>query len=302
MSPKILFCYLAYPFAIASYFRQAFERRRDIDLFTCGAYTGSFIPWNGGMNLPAKYVYPVNLALPPDVLFPSWAMVRSQLDFTPDVVIQVDAGWHFKDRPQVEKIITVATDPHVLNYDVPRSYSDYFFNMQKFYSQPNDIYLPYAADIYHHDYTVTIPRENDACLIGLHYPQRDALVSGLKQAGYKVQYDIGLIYDEYRWANNNAVVGLNWSSLQDLPARVFEVMAMKMVCLTNRVPDLPEHFEEYKQYIGFDTVSEAVEKMNWIRNSSDDAAKIAENAYELVRERHTYDIRVEQILKTAEVI
>lgn len=301
--PKILLCYLAFPFAIASYFRQAFERRRDIDLYTTGAYTGSFIPWNGGMNLPAKYVYPVNLALPPDVLFPSWAMVRSQLDFTPDVVIQVNAGWHFKDRPQVEKVITVATDPHVLNYDVPRSYSDYFFNMQKFYSQSNDIYLPYAADVHHH-YPMDLPNgfEYDASLIGLHYPQRDALVSGLRQAGYRVNYNIGLIYDEYRDENNKAKVGLNWSSLQDLPARVFEVMAMKMVCLTNRIPDLPEHFEEGRHYLGFDTVSEAVEKMNWVRDNPTEASDMAERGYELVRQHHTYDIRVEQILKTAEVI
>lgn len=302
MKPKILFCYLAYPFAIASYFRQAFERRDDIEIRTCGAYTGDYIPWAGGLHLPAKYVYPVNYALPPDVIFPSWGMIRPLLDFTPDVVIQVDAGWHFKDRPQVEKVITVATDPHVLNYDVPRSYSDYFFNMQDFYRHATDIYLPYAADIHHH-YPITSVKEHDACLIGLHYPQRNELVNAIRGHGeFKVLYDIGLIYDEYRIANNDAVVGLNWSSLQDLPARVFEVMAMRMVCLTNRVPDLKLHFEEGTHYLGFDTVSEAVQQMNWIRNNPEEAAQIAENGYNLVREKHTYDLRVETILKTAGVI
>lgn len=300
---KVLFCYLAFPFALASYFRQAFERRSDVDLYTCGAYTGSWLPWNGGMNLPSKYVYPVNLALPPNVIFPNWAMVQAQLDFTPDVVIQVDAGWHFKDRPQVEKVITVATDPHCLIYDVPRSYSDYFFNMQSFYSQAGDIYLPYAADTHHH-YPIDLLNgfEYDAALIGLHYQQRDNLVNTLRQSGFRVLYDLGLIYDEYREANNKARVGLNWSSLQDLPARVFEVMAMKMVCLTNRVPDLGLHFEEGRDYLAFDTVSEAVEKMNWIKDNPEEAQQIAENGYNAVKEHHTYDLRVDTILKTAGVI
>jgi len=302
MKPKILFCYMAFPFALASYFRQAFERREDIDLFTCGAYTGSWTPWNGGMNLPAKYVAPVNLALPPNATTPAWAMVKAQLDFEPDVVIQIDAGWHFKDRPQVEKVITVATDPHVLNYDLPRSYSDYFFNMQSFYSKPNDIYLPYAADTFQHYPLITVPKEYDACLIGLHYQQRDNLVNGLRSIGFKVNYDIGLIYDEYRLANNKAHVGLNWSSMQDLPARVFEVMAMGMICLTNRVPDLGLHFEEGKHYLGYDTVLEAQNQMRWIANNSDKTTQIAQSAYELVADRHTYDKRVSTILRTAEII
>lgn len=302
MKPKILFAYMAYPFAIASYFRQAFERRQDIDLWTCGAYTGDWIPWGAGMRLPPRYVYPVNLALPVDAIFPSWSLVRAQLDFTPDVVIQVDANWHFRDRPQVEKVITVATDPHVLNYDLPRGYSDYFFNMQAFYSISEDMYLPYAADQHHHYPTNTDGFEYDASLIGLHYRQRDDLVNGLRSAGFTVNYDLGLIYDEYREANNKARVGLNWSSLQDLPARVFEVMAMKMVCLTNRVPDLGLHFEEGKHYLGFSTVQEAVEKMGWIKNNPDKVTQIAQSAYELVVDQHTYDIRVDTILKTAGVI
>lgn len=300
--PKVLFCYLAYPFALASYFRQAFERRQDIDLFTCGAYTGSYIPWNGGINLPSKYVYPVNLALPADVLFPSWEMVRPQLGFTPDLVVQVDAGWHFKNRPQVEKVVTVATDPHVLNYDVPRSYSDYFFNMQAYYSKPNDIYLPYAADKKHH-YPSLEAVEYDACLIGLHYPQRNNLVQYLREGRYKVYYDIGLIYDEYREMNCKATVGLNWSSLQDLPARVFEIMAMERVCLTNRgIPDLPTLFEEGKHYLAFDNVNEARDKMDWVRDNPDAAKDIARNGYEIVMEKHTYDHRVQTILETAGVI
>lgn len=299
--PKILLCALWYPFCLGSYFRQAFERREDIDVFVVGAYTGNYIPWNGGMTLPSKYVFPVNLALPADVLFPSWEMIRPQLNFTPDVVIQVDAGWHFKNRPQVEKVITVATDPHVLNYDVPRSYSDYFFNMQKCYSKPNDIYLPYAADQHHHHPAID-GHEYDAALIGLHYPQRTHLVEHLRQNGYKVLYDIGLIYDEYREANTKAEVGLNWSSLQDLPARVFEIMAMNLVCLTNRIPDLPLLFEEGKHYLGFDNVNEAKDKMDWIRDNPDAAREIAMNGYEEVVHKHTYDLRVDTILKTAGII
>jgi len=299
---KVLFCYLAYPFAIASYFRQAFERRYDIDLQTMGAYTGDWLPWNNGMSLPYKYVRPVDFAFNRDIVNPSWEMAKrfagDRFFVQPDIVVQVDAGWHFKNRPNVDCVITVATDPHVLDYSVPRGYSDYFFNMQQFYSQPGDRYLPYAADTYHHYPLITMPKTVDCCLIGLHYPQRDNLVNAIRSAGYTVQYDLGLIYGEYREANNQAMIGLNWSSLSDLPARVFEIMAMGLVCVTNRVPDLPLHFQEGKHYLAFDTVSEAVEKVRWVKEHPEEAAQIAQAGYEEVVFKHTYDLRVSRILAT----
>jgi spore maturation protein CgeB len=97
--------------------------------------------------------------------------------------------------------------------------------------------------------------------------------------------------------NNSAYVGLNWSSLQDINARFFEAMAMKQVLVANRLPHIEElGLEEDRHYLGFDTVEEAVEKVAWARaNQFKFADAIANNGYQLVHERHTYENRIQQI-------
>ena len=57
---KVLLTYLVYPLAMATYFKKALEHREDVDLKVAGIYTGSWIPWNNGMNLPEKYAIPLD--------------------------------------------------------------------------------------------------------------------------------------------------------------------------------------------------------------------------------------------------
>ena len=58
---KVLLMYIVYPLAMGSYFRRALERREDVDLKVCGPYTGNWIPWMGGMELPQKYAKPIDI-------------------------------------------------------------------------------------------------------------------------------------------------------------------------------------------------------------------------------------------------
>ena len=51
-----------YPLSMMKYFITALQRREDIELFTVGPFTGTYIPWAGGMQLPAKYVKQPDLA------------------------------------------------------------------------------------------------------------------------------------------------------------------------------------------------------------------------------------------------
>src|SRR5688572_6890080 len=98
---RILLIYMAYPFAIASYFRHALEKRPDVELVTCGAYTGDQIPWNGGMRLPIRYTRSVDLPLPPSIIAPSWKTISDKLGNDFDLILNVDAGFHLCDRPSV---------------------------------------------------------------------------------------------------------------------------------------------------------------------------------------------------------
>jgi hypothetical protein len=294
---KIVFAYLAYPMSMAGWFRRALERRSDVELWITGPFTGSFIPWAGGMNLPEKYVRPVDFALPPQFTTPPWSMIKAQLPWKPDLVLQVDAGFNFADKPDC-LTATVATDPHVLDYSLPRSYSDKFFNMQKCYSEPGDIYCPYAFDptVLYPD--PLIPEDADCCLIGLHYENRNEWIRQLRARGHSVIYELGPIFDEYRQLNCRASIGLNWSSLNDVCARVFEIMGMGRTPVLNRVPDLEKlGLIENTHHYGFSSMDEAVQKVEIALKNPDEAHQIAKNAHDKVWKEDTWDLRVEQILK-----
>jgi hypothetical protein len=291
--------YLSYPFTMADFFIRALRRRNDVELFVFGPHYGQYTPWNGGMNIPMKYPNIIDLPLPPQMISPSWEMIKGQLPNDLDAVICVDAGFHISTKPDIPYAV-VGTDPHVLGdwYAKVRHMTDKFFNMQSDYMQEGDILLPYAMDPTVHYPVDGIQEEYDCCIIGLHYPQRDEWVKRLRALGVKVNYRIGDIYDEYREENNKAWIGLNWSSLNDVTARVFEICAMKLVPVFNRLPALDAlGFEEGRHYLGFSSMDEAVDKVMWAKNNREFAEAIALNAYQLVHEKDfTWDNRIDQIL------
>lgn len=295
--PRVVLSGIFFPMAILRYYEAALKRRDDIELFTVGPYTGSWIPWDHGMHLPQKY------ATPPDIPLPGQGgsfqpvpinYVEAQLPWQPDLWIQVDAGWFMPDRPQHGKNIIIGTDPHVLNYDRQRWAADSFYCMQTPYMKRGDKYLPYAFDPVWHS-PENQPPNYDVALIGLHYDQRDKLVNALRGHGVSVYYDLGPCFDEARALYNQAPIGLNWSSLQDLTARVFELLGMNRLAVVNRVPDLDKFFEDGKDLVGFDSLGEAVEKVLYYKDHPDEARAIADEGHLKVQD-HTWDARVDEIL------
>jgi glycosyltransferase involved in cell wall biosynthesis len=170
--------------------------------------------------------------------------------------------------------------------------------MQKFYSQPNDIWCPYAHDSTVHYPDPLYPADTDACLVGLHYENRNEWIRQLRARGHSVIYELGPIFDEYRQLNCRARLGLNWSSLNDVCARVFEIMGFERTPIINRVPDLEAlGFKENVHYYGFSTMDEAIQKVEIALNNPEEAINIAQNARAKVAKDDTWDIRAEQILK-----
>ena len=316
---KIVLAYKAYPFAIASYFRRALERRHDVELYTVGEFFGQEIPWAGGMTIPMKYENKVDIPLPKGMQRIPWQIVEGRLPWKPDLVLNIDAGFHFSTKPNVPMAL-VATDPHVLGewYKEVRPITTKFFNMQTSYIESGDEFLPYAFDptvhypehvSYREKYLVesdlpNTEKEYDCSIVGLHYPQRDEWVARLRALGIKVNYRIGDIYDEYRLENNKAWIGLNWSSLQDVTARVFEIMAMKLVPVLNRLPGLDAlGFVEGQHYLGFSSMQEAVDKVQWAIANPDFSKQIALQAYQKVHwEEMSYDSRIQQIFSTMGIL
>lgn len=304
---KVLLLYVIYPMALATYFKKALQHRDDVDLLVVGPYTGSWTPWKGGINLPEKYAIPPDIDLPfrPDIGEINYDIVKMKLPvgWIPDLVINVDAGLHWKYRPSDGYVVTIATDPHVLNYDTPRGYSDKFFNMQLCYSKDKDIYLPYAYSQYDHypephtdENGIEQPKDNDAVLIGLQYGHREEWIRELRKRGISVIAENGPVFDEARQLYNRGKIGLNWSSLQDLNARAFELPAMRLAPVMNLVPDIGRFFEQGIHYQGFTNLNEAIERVVWLKEHPIKLNQMANEAYKNVQ-GHTYDARIDTVLQ-----
>jgi glycosyl transferase family 1 len=311
---RVLLLSIHYPFAIKNYFERALRRRDDIDLITTGPYTGTFIPWMGGMNLPAKYAVPpeIPLPFPPNIGEVNYDLVAAQLPtgWIPDLVLTVDAGIHWKYKPQAGYVAHIATDPHVLNYDYQRTISDKFFNMQLYYSQKGDSYLPYAYDVECHRpkgqtininhfsgiEDILIEKDVDAVRIGLPYPHRVEWENKLRERGVTVLADNGPVFDEARQMYNRGKIGLNWSSSMDLNARAMELPAMKLYPVMNRVRDMAEFPRIFNSCGIFDSIDDAIYKVIWAKENPDDAMMEAEIAYQMIQ-GETYDARIEKILQ-----
>ena len=294
---KLAISGLIYPVTMMRYMWEELERFGNIELFSIGPFFGDWIPWRGGLTLPRQYVKTPNVPLSGAVNYHP----QSLSDVIPDdidVWLQVDASWHFASRPPAKKVVLIETDPHCIkdSYTVPASYSDVVLCMQSNYMVADDIWWPYAVDN-HWFYPEDLPIKHDVCIIGLQYEQRTRVVNRMRQIGKNVLYDTGIIYDEYRNAYNSSRVAFNWSSLQDLPVRVFEAMGMKRPLVTNRVPDLEKLFIENEHYLGFSTVDEAEEKIKFLLDTPDFAHNMAEKAYKEVMKRHTWKTRLEQLFR-----
>lgn len=296
---KIVFTSIFYPVFMGRYFLEALKRREDVELYTAGAYTGTWIPWGGGMNLPEKYVctpdcpFPqnaINYHIPPELIVPPW---------TPDLWLNVDAGWHPSRKPNAKITARIQTDPHVLKQTYLASkWWDYDFCMQGApHIMSDEIFLPYAYDSTIH-YPMELEKETDVCMIGLQYAHREQLANRLKSLGMKVDFRLGVVFDEYREAYNKSRVALSWSSLQDCPARVYEAMGMNIPLVSNRVPDLERLFVEDEDYLGFSNIQEAEEKVRWALDNYDKAMEMSNRAHEKVKARHTYDHRIKFLLET----
>jgi len=304
---RVVVSYLGYPLTMATWFIRALQRRDDVELIRVAPFTGTWIPWSKpgqdprlGMNLPQKYVDQPEIALPQSManmhMHPE--MLRDRLPKDIDLWIQIDAGWHFSVRPPAKCSILIETDPHVLKpwYQLPKSYSDFTFCMQSNYMEKDEIFLPYAHDPTVH-YPMNLEKEYDVCLVGLLYPQRAALIDKLRADGLSVFYDIGLIFDEYREVYNKSRIALSWSTLQDLPARVWEGMAMGLPVVTNRVPDLDHFFSDFHDYVGFEDLEEAEIKILDLMKDEPVRQMVANHGFASVQP-HTYDARIQTILET----
>lgn len=303
---KVLLLNKWWPLTMGHYFLRALQRRDDIELKTCGQFSGSYIGWKGGMRVPEKYVYtpdiPLSLRMEEQAI--DYGMVKPSLgDWKPDLVLNISSTCYWKNKPTDGLCAAVAVDPHVLDYDPARKVSDKFFNMQKVYSKEGDIYLPYAYDPTVHYEDTAAEKIYDVAMVGLEYPHRLKLADELRKIGLRVYINTGEIFDDYRRVNSQSHIVLNWSTLNDLNARAFEAPMMGIPVM-NMVTDM-QYFEAFSRVLSFPCVNEvqdkshfvsaAVEQVKWAIDNLDEAK---ENNILTRKElaNETYDNRIQKIL------
>jgi hypothetical protein len=96
-----------------------------------------------------------------------------------------------------------------------------------------------------------------------------------------------------------AKVGFNVSIRDDLNMRFFEVLSYGSCLVTNRDvagwEDLG--FRDMEHFVGYQGIEEAIAKIRWCLEHPVERVEIAKAGHRLVRAEHTYEHRVQQILK-----
>jgi len=306
---KVLMLSKWWAFSLGHYFLRALQRKDDIDLKTTGQFSGSFIPWRGGMNVDSKYVYTPDIPIPISMEQQAidYNYVKAQLgDWKPDLVLNISSTCYWKSKPTDGYAVAVGVDPHVLNYDPARAASDKFFNMQQVYSKEGDIYLPYAYDPTVHYEDTTVEKIYDVAMVGLEYPHRLKLAEELRKQGLRVYINTGEIFDDYRKVNSQAHIVLNWSTLDDLNARAFEAPMMGIPVM-NWCTDM-DKFHFFRERTGIfdcDNSHDSNAKMKAVLQAVETVLKVMDDLEwyrantQMMRFKmidQTYDTRIQKIL------
>jgi glycosyltransferase involved in cell wall biosynthesis len=292
---KVLMSFAHYPMCGGNFFKWAFEREGH-EVYSVGPYSGDVVPWEGNPRFP-KYVFPPDMAIAPTTAFPLQTVLE-QMPWKPDLIFQVDAGFHLVgDSGDIPNAL-FATDPHFLDYSEQSKTVDFFFNPQPstFMKYPKGIFLPWAYDPEVHFPNADAKQIYDVVFIGLMYDKRKESIDLLQRFCKVFARNAGIIYDECREYYNQGKIAFNWSSNDDIPMRIFEGMAYGNLMVTNRITGMELLFKEGKHYVGFDTIDELIDKIKYYLEHEDELFKIAECGYMEV-EKHTYDNRVKQIIK-----
>ena len=250
--------------------------------------------------------------------------IKTDTDLVSDIFRQLPKGWkpelvlaiqsgavQYRDiatLPCVTAYISVDSwhDPNELDY--ARMY-DFVFVAQKAFKEyfeaagcRNVSWLPLACDPCYH--RPRIPEADlDFVFVGtLKYQvnrERRTRIQRLREQQYKIDVFSDIGPEEMSRAYSSCRLGFNSSIAQDMNMRVFEVMAMGCPLFTNRDAEangLLDLFEEGHHFIGYSD-EDLVRQASHYLNDASARLRIATEAYNLVRARHTYEHRVDEMIE-----
>lgn len=292
---NIVISYLHYAITAAGEYLARAAKRKGLNVITVGPYFGTEMPYgtDGGMKVSKEYDNKPDIIVSKTDSAPIW-FIENKLDIPVDVWLDVDAGFCLDGTPKHGKHIRFLTDPHVLRnrYDSRPNY-DITFCSQKRYMRGGEVYLPYGYDKIWHS-PMDVEKTYDVALVGNIYNHRVELFNNLKHL--RTFFKVGIAKEDMRRIYNQAYIGLNWSTLDDMNARVFEIMACGICPVMNEVTDMKGFLVPDEDYIKFDNQSDAIQKINYLLEHKDKLEQIAKNAKDKMN-GHSWDDRLQSILE-----
>jgi hypothetical protein len=294
--------------ACLEYIVRAFKRLPDWEVVTAGSAYGRNIVWETVKFLPESYIFDPDIKFPPvgiGVDIPMGMLVPRLGGQQFDLILQVDAGLHFTGKLDGAINATILTDPHVLRdfYDRVNHQYDFVFCTQSNYPtnrDVNEMYIPYGYDPEWHQFQ---PREKnyDVVLIGNNYSNRVDLINNLNALGVRTCFKLGVGKQEIGDLMNESIIGLNWSSMDDLTARVWETMGCGLIPVVNRVTDLRWFFVENEDYLGFSDKAEAIHKITEVLKNPGNYQSLIESYTPKIK-HSTWDDRLRVMLEIMKLI
>lgn len=101
---------------------------------------------------------------------------------------------------------------------------------------------------------------------------------------------------------NQSKINLNLTAKSirsGLSLRVFDVLGCEGFLITNYQEELPEHFAIGEDLEAYDSLDDLLAKCEYYLSHEQDRKEIAHNGFEKVKQYHTYDTRLTQILEIA---
>lgn len=84
-----------------------------------------------------------------------------------------------------------------------------------------------------------------------------------------------------------------------LPLRIFDLMGCGGFVISNYQAEIPEHFIPGEDIVLYDSTADLLQKIAYYLENDDERNAIAKNGYEKVKQFHTYDVKLQQMLDIA---
>jgi hypothetical protein len=116
------------------------------------------------------------------------------------------------------------------------------------------------------------------------------------ESKFNLKKDIWKLGDEMVRTINEYKIHFNLTLSNDINYRVFETMGCNTLMLTNNTENINTFFKDMENIVIYNNENELFDKLNILSSDNNLITKISSAGYELVKNNHTYDNRVDNLL------